>query len=204
MALTPEEFTALVAAVEAEMLNNNEITAGVAREMINRVAYAFTKNPAKIYGLSLDQYNFDRTCFHLGYSIGTVPAGDYARLVEATTSIPSEYYYNNIVTLIERCERAFRLTELANPAVKSRVEQIAGDTDRTLAYSDYAQSSAIWNKEYLKQCDFLAQALWVPNYKDPGVARYRFERTGAEFIQAIPGFPTMSIASRFYLQSDYR
>lgn len=203
MPLTTEEFELLTQQVTTRLRNNEEITAQVAREILNATAAAFTRNPSKVYGFALDPYNFDRAAFHLGYSVGSVPAGDYARLIEACNSIPSEYYFNQIIAIIERCERAFRLTELANPSVRSRLEQISGDTDRTLAYNNYRESSAIWKREYLDQTNELAQTLWVANYRDPEVARFRFERTGAEFIQAIPGPPDISVSTRFWCQSDW-
>jgi hypothetical protein len=204
MPLTQLEFEQLTNQVAERLRNNEEITAQVAREILNATADAFTRNPSRVFGLALDPYNFDRVCFHLGYSVGSVPAGDYARLIEATSSIPSDYYFNQIIAVVERCERAYRLTELANPSARSRLEQISGDTDRTLAYNDYKQTSQIWKREYLDQTNELAQLLWVANYRDPEVARYRFERSGAEFIQAIPGPPDVSVSTRFWAQSDWR
>ena len=37
------------------------------------------------------------------------------------------------------------------------------------------------------ETDRLALHLYVPNYRNPEQARYRFNREGAEFIQALPG-----------------
>ena len=41
----------------------------------------------------------------------------------------------------------------------------------------------------------------LPNYRDPVAARYRFERSGGEFIQAIPGPPDVSRSDRLYFQA---
>ena len=46
--------------------------------------------------------------------------------------------------------------------------------------------------------------LYVANYKDEVTGRYRFERSGGEFIQAIPGPPDVSRADRLYFYSNYR
>ena len=46
--------------------------------------------------------------------------------------------------------------------------------------------------------------LYVANYKDPVTARYRFERSGGEFIQAIPGPPDTARADRIYFYTKWR
>ena len=50
----------------------------------------------------------------------------------------------------------------------------------------------------------LAQILYVPNYKDPMQARYRYERSGAEFIQALPGPADTAIGANVYLHVTTR
>ena len=59
------------------------------REIIYAAVNQLTRNPAQTFGYRLDDFNFSRVAYHLGYNIATVPAGDYARLLEATSSIPS-------------------------------------------------------------------------------------------------------------------
>ena len=67
------------------------------REVIYAAINQLTRNPAQVFGYALDDFNFSRVAYHLGYNIATVPAGDYARLIEACNSVPSEYYYDKIV-----------------------------------------------------------------------------------------------------------
>ncbi len=40
--------------------------------------------------------------------------------------------------------------------------------------------------------------------KDPFQARYRYERSGAEFIQALPGPADTAVGSRIYLHEVWR
>lgn len=174
------------------------------REVIYAAVNQLTRNPAQVFGYALDDFNFSRVAYHLGYNIATVPAGDYARLLEASNSIPSEFYYDKIVQQIERCEEAERLTELAAGRATSRQETILGDVSRSINIQDKREIARIWRENYLYECDRLAQMLYVPNYRDPVAARYRFERSGGEFIQAIPGPPDVSRADRLYFYANWR
>jgi hypothetical protein len=174
------------------------------REIIYAAVNQLTRNPAQTFGYRLDDYNFSRVAYHLGYNIATVPAGDYARLLEATSSIPSEFYYDKIVGQLERCEDAERLTELATGRATSRQETILGDVSRSINVQDKRETARIWRENYQFECDRLAHMLYVPNYKDPVTARYRFERSGGEFIQAIPGPPDTARADRLYFYTKWR
>jgi hypothetical protein len=57
---------------------------------------------------------------------------------------------------------------------------------------------------YLYETNRLAHILYVPNYKDPFQARYRYERSGAEFIQALPGPADTAVGANIYLHLNYR
>ena len=174
------------------------------REVIYAAINQITRNPAQVFGYKLDDYNFSRVAYHLAYNIATVPAGDYARLVEACNSIPSEFYNDKIVQQIERCEEAERFTELADGRATSRQETILGEVSRSINIQDKRETARIWRENYMYECDRLAQQLYVPNYRDPVAARYRFERSGGEFIQAIPGPPDVSRSDRLYFQANWR
>ena len=125
-------------------------------------------------------------------------------MIEATTSIPSEYYYDKIVAQIERCEEAERFTELATGDASSRQETILGDVQRSITVQDKQQVARVWRENYLYETGRLAEMLYVANYKDPVAARYRFERSGGEFIQALPGPPDVSRADRLYFFANWR
>ena len=183
---------------------NATTTDAAKREVIYAAINQITRNPAQVFGYKLDDYNFSRVAYHLAYNIATVPAGDYARLVEACNSIPSEFYNDKIVQQIERCEEAERFTELADGRATSRQETILGDVSRSINIQDKRETARIWRENYMYECDRLAQQLYVPNYRDPVAARYRFERSGGEFIQAIPGPPDVSRSDRLYFQDNWR
>lgn len=174
------------------------------REVIYAAVNQLTRNPAQTFGYRVDDFNFSRIAYHLGYNIATVPAGDYARLLEACNSIPSEFYYDKIVAQVERCEEAERLTELAAGRATSRQETILGDVSRSISIQDKRETARIWRENYLYECGRLAEMLYVPNYKDPVASRYRFERSGGEFIQAIPGPPDVSRSDRLYFYANWR
>lgn len=181
-----------------------DTTDATKREVIYAAINQLTRNPAQTFGYRLDDFNFSRVAYHLGYNIATVPAGDYARLMEACNAIPSEYYYDKIVQQIERCEEAERLTELATGRATSRQETILGDVSRSINIQDKRETARIWRENYLYECDRLAHMLYIPNYRDPVAARYRFERSGGEFIQAIPGPPDVSRSDRLYFYANWR
>ena len=136
---------------------NATATDAAKREVIYAAINQITRNPAQVFGYKLDDYNFSRVAYHLAYNIATVPAGDYARLVEACNSIPSEFYNDKIVQQIERCEEAERLTELADGRATSRQETILGDVQRSINIQDKRETSRIWRENYMYECDRLAQ-----------------------------------------------
>ncbi|MEK9984967.1 MAG: hypothetical protein VW879_09500, partial [Opitutae bacterium] len=116
----------------------------------------------------------------------SVPAGDYARLEESMNTIPDSFFYRKIIYHLGRCDTAERKTEVAT-SPSTRIEKIEGDVDRTISSSNAREALKVWDEIYLYETNALAAILYVPNYKDPFQARYRYERSGAEFIQALPG-----------------
>jgi hypothetical protein len=153
--------------------------------------------------VQLSDFDKSRVRYHLGYYTVTVPAGDYARLEEAMNTVPDSYFYDKISIQIERCNTAEKKTEVAsNP--NTRFESVAGDVDRTISSSNAKEALRVWDEIYLYETGRLAQILYVPNYKDPVQARYRFDRSGAEFIQALPGPADVAVGTRIYLNFAWR
>ena len=92
--------------------------------------------------MQLDEHLQTKVRFHLGFNAGAqIPAGDRSRLEEAMNLIPDEYWYSQIVNHISRCDRAYENSEYfpqdpnGSPNF-SRLEQIAGDVQRTISTSD--------------------------------------------------------------------
>lgn len=153
--------------------------------------------------MQLSDYDKSRVRYHLGYFTVSVPAGDYARLEEAMNTIPDSYFYDKISIQLGRCDTAEKKTEVAT-SPSTRLESIAGDVDRTIRSSNAKEALKVWDEIYLYETNRLAGILYVPNYKDPYQARYRYERSGAEFIQALPGPADVGIGDRIYLRSICR
>ena len=165
--------------------------------------------------MQLDDYLRTKVRWHLGYNAGAeMPAGDRARLEEAMSRVPDEYWYDEIVYHIKRCDIAWKAsaffpddynnTEGTGNFNFSRLEQIQGDVSRTIATTDPLKGDADFREIYLRECDRLAETLYVANYRRPEVRRYAFERAGSEFIMAVPGPADTSVGSRIVLATLYK
>ena len=159
--------------------------------------------------MKLDTYVQSKIRWHLGYNLTSVPAGDQARLEEAMNNVQDSFWYDKIVEQIGRCDEAEKRTDMTgsvnNDSVpKSRIESILGDVDRTISTSDFKETLKTWTQIYLYETDRLALHLYVPNYRNPEPARYRFNREGAEFIQALPGPADVAVGTRIVLETSYR
>ena len=159
--------------------------------------------------MKLDTYVQSKVRWHLGYNLTSVPAGDQARLEEAMNNIQASFWYDKIVEQVSRCDEAEKRTDMTgsvnNDSVpKSRIESILGDVDRTISTSDFKDTLKTWTQIYLYETDRLALHLYVPNYRNPEQARYRFNREGAEFIQALPGPADVAVGTRLILETTHR
>ena len=153
--------------------------------------------------MELSDFDKSRVRYHLGYFTVSVPAGDYARLEEAMNTVPDSFFVDKIIVQIGRCDTAEKKTEVASTP-STRLETIAGDVDRTIRSSNAKEALKIWSEIFLYETNRLAGILYVPNYKDPIQARYRYERSGAEFIQALPGPADTAVGSRMHLSENWR
>lgn len=164
--------------------------------------------------MELNDYDKSRTRFHLGINSGAqIPAGDRARLEEAMALIPDEYWYNQIQYHLKRCDIAWQASAaipddfgtgeggFLNP---SKQEVITGDVQRIIQTSDPLKGDSYFREIYLREVDRLAETLYVPNYRRPETRRYAFERSGAEFIMAVPGPADTAVGSRIWLSTNYR
>ena len=153
--------------------------------------------------MELSDFDKSRVRYHLGYFTVSVPAGDFARLEEAMNTVPDSFFVDKIIVQIGRCDTAEKKTEVASTP-STRLETIAGDVDRTIRSSNAKEALKIWSEIYLYETNRLAGILYVANYKDPVQARYRYERSGAEFIQALPGPADTAVGSRMHLAETWR
>lgn len=148
----------------------------------------------------LDDVDKSRCRYHLRYSAG-VPAGDRARLEEAITTIEDSYTANKVVAQLDRCDAAENATAIESLSIGMRVAYI-GDINRTQLTTDVNQLKK-WRENYRYETDRLADILWVTNYNDPNMARYRYERNGGTFVNAIPGIATNSAGNDTWLNQNY-
>ena len=159
--------------------------------------------------MKLDTFTQSKVSWHLGNNITSVPAGDISRLEEAMNNVQDSFWFSKIVEQIGRCDEAEKRTDMTgsvnnDSTPKSRIESIAGDVDRTVSTSDFKETLKTWTQIYIYETDRLALHLYVPNYRNPEQARYRFNREGAEFIQALPGPADVAVGTRLLLETNYR
>ena len=150
--------------------------------------------------MELSDYEKSRARFHLGLNTGAnLPAGDIARFEEAVARIPDSYWYARITEHLDRCDKAYRVSQIFRDETQpqpSRIERITGDTERAIYQSDPVKADRDYWEIYLREVDRLAETLYVPNYRRDEVRRYAFERAGAEFIMAVPGPADTSVGTR--------
>ena len=165
--------------------------------------------------MELDEYLKSKVRYHLGYNSGAqIPAGDRARLEEAMALVPDELWYQELVYHIKRCDNAWKVSAYFPDDINdvggsgivnfSKQEVISGDVQRTISTSDPLKGDEYFREIYLRECDRLAETLYVANYRRPEVRRYAFERSGAEFIMAVPGPADTAVGTRMMLKSMWR
>jgi len=113
--------------------------------------------------------------------------------------IPDDYFYTRVIEHLDRCDKAYRISQIfrvEDQPQPSRIERISGDTDRAIFTSDPLKADRDYREIYLREVDRLAETLYVANYRREEVRRYAFERSGAEFIMAVPGPADTSVSTR--------
>lgn len=149
--------------------------------------------------VALSPTDKSRTRFHLGFgNVQGIPAGDVARLEEAMNTIYDNYQEMRIIQILDRCDEAWELTQAGADGDYLTREIYSGDINRANVRSEPGRSWKTWWENYLRQTDLLAQQLWVPNYNREEQMRYRFERSGGEYINVVPGVADTSVASRIH------
>jgi hypothetical protein len=137
--------------------------------------------------MELSNQDKSRARFHLGFASPTGIYEQDVRQVELSfKDIRDRYTYDQIITAIDRCDRTYEKTDMTlEPATEKQV--YVGDLNRAKINFDLASAARQWNEVYLLEVDKLAVILHVPNYRRPEIAEIRRERTGAVYVQPIPG-----------------
>lgn len=131
----------------------------------------------------------DRCYFHLGFgNKAGIPAADLSRVEEALDTLQSDYFFQKLLEQLDRCDRAWEMSELAGPSgLRYQTRELySGDINRAIV-REGSKDHRIWWEAYLQETDHLAHQLWVSNYQRESSLRFRFERGGGEFIMSIPG-----------------
>ena len=113
--------------------------------------------------------------------------------------VPDSYYYDQIINHLSRCDKTWRLSQVFLSETQpqpSRVERIVGDSNRSIYSSDPLKADKDYREIYLREVDRLAETLYVANYRREDVRRYAFDRTGSEFIMAVPGPADTAVGTR--------
>ncbi|MEM9482108.1 MAG: hypothetical protein AAGA83_00295 [Cyanobacteria bacterium P01_F01_bin.116] len=140
-----------------------------------------------------------RAQFHLNYSAYQhIPQQDVAEFEEAVNNVASEYIKQQITTQLNRCDEAFKQSNLVEEPATFKATYV-GDINRTEARFDLTGAGRAWWGNYLQETDILAAILHVPNYWHQDAMRYRYERDGTSFVNAIPGPADTAIGATMYV-----
>jgi hypothetical protein len=137
--------------------------------------------------MELSDIDKSRARFHLGFASPTgIYEQDVRQVEQSFVDIRDRYTYDQIITAIDRCDRTYEKTDMTlEPSHEKQL--YVGDLNRAKINFDLAVSARQWNEVYLSEVDKLSVILHVPNYRRPEVSEIRRERTGAVYVQPIPG-----------------
>jgi hypothetical protein len=148
----------------------------------------------------LSDLNKSRCRWHLGYvAYAGIPEGDAAQLEDAMNNLPDDYSVSQVEKLLDRCDRAWDLTEIGSSTFTSK-ELITGDINRSViktSNSDLKQ----WKENYLTETNELALVLWVPNYRL--ISDGREARETGEWIKRLPGIADSCVMTRIWVAENY-
>lgn len=149
--------------------------------------------------MQLDQSDQDRVYFHLGYGTGAgIPAGDLAQVEEAVRQVRGQYQYNRIVQLLDQLDASWDNYLFKDNNLTTK-EITSGDFNRSVVrQASVVQANEFVRSNYDQMVGDLAQELWVPNYRAEKTLRYRFERSGGEYIKCVPGPADTSVGGAQY------
>ncbi|MEM9482107.1 MAG: hypothetical protein AAGA83_00290 [Cyanobacteria bacterium P01_F01_bin.116] len=146
----------------------------------------------------LSEHDKSRVRFHLGYSsYEGIPAQDVGELEEAMNEIYGDFVHSMHIQMLDRLDKVFANTNMVEePSNYKRI--YVGDLNRSQVEFDLAKARRQWWQVYMQDTDILGLMLHVRNYWNPTGITFqgKYERTGAEYINVVPGVPDTSISSR--------
>jgi hypothetical protein len=118
--------------------------------------------------VDLDSAIKSKIRFHLAYN-SAVPVGYRTRLETNMASVPDAYTSGQIGTIVGRCETAFALTAPGTSTLyESERENVTASTAQVTTVSK-RDSEALRQRTYNRECQTLAIALGVRNFRDESV-----------------------------------
>lgn len=120
--------------------------------------------------VSLTDENQAKVKFHLGYNY-SVPPADYARVLNAMTTIPDDWTVTRIGELINRCEVAYANTAIDEGVIIDNERESFNGTEGAVVTQQTTLfgSRDTYNlryRDYMNECRNLAITLGVRNYRD--------------------------------------
>lgn len=149
--------------------------------------------------VALSEYDTERAFFHLGYgSAINIDVGDVDRLSNAINDIRSDYIRDQIINILDRCDRIYADMDITTTSFGTIVETYIGDINRSVTRVDLRDVSQLLRSTYQEETDRLAKILAVSNYNSPYMDQFRYSHDNAStYIKnTVLGPADTSIASR--------
>ena len=77
-----------------------------------------------------------------------------------------------------------------------RVDRMEGERGRAICEAVRLSADTECWEIYTRECDRLAEVLYVANYRRDEVRRYAYDRAGSEFIMSVPGPADTAVGTR--------
>jgi hypothetical protein len=132
----------------------------------------------------------------MGARIG-IDAGDLAQVEEACNTIFSDYMKIKVINQLDVCDIAYDAMQPTNTTTVryGTKEFYTGDVNRTIL-REQIKDVRLWRENYRDETRTLAQMLHVPNYNEEGWQQQMYSRSGATYINALPGIADTSVGSK--------
>lgn len=146
---------------------------------------------------------------HLGYNR---PRGISPALLQIFNQNCKQFQSNSdiygttgqsVLTLVERCDFAFRCTDAQDTAAFSQFQTILGDINRQTRTLSIKDIIGMAQEYYLVETDKLAMYMGgIPNLMRPEVAQ-KYYAASDSYVQVSPEIPDTCVSDRLYLSLNY-
>lgn len=105
----------------------------------------------------------------------------------------------SLTTLLDRCDKLWRMTDPTDSLVYSQLQQIIGDVNRQTQTATIDDALKKNREAYYKATDDLGFFVNAPNLQRPEKAKFMFVNLGNDFVIAPPGAADTCISDRIFL-----